>query len=141
MAYRTEEDINRVRSQLVTQKIEKTISNLSNTEINDYMNSLEMIGNISFATPDDITRCHQLINKTNQFNNLKKSLTKNEVLKAQENECLLVTTLEDKFTKYGVVSVLIIDKEKELEIKHWVMSCEVFNRNFEKFICAGAYWI
>ena len=48
----------------------------------------------------------------------------------------LYFTLKDRFGDYGLISVVILDKEPEdvLFISQWLMSCRVLKRGMEEFI-------
>jgi FkbH-like protein len=61
-------------------------------------------------------------------------MSEKDVLKISNNKDYLTISanLEDKFGDNGIVTILIAEiKKRRLEIKSWLMSCRVFNRNLE----------
>jgi FkbH-like protein len=100
----------------------------------DFLQSLNMVAEISYLRPVFFERVAQLTNKTNQFNLTTKrySLTEIEEVSKSPNKIALYGRLKDKFGDNGLVSVIIGDiKGKELHINLWLMSCRVLKRNME----------
>ena len=100
----------------------------------DYLKSLTMHAAISSFDSYHLSRITQLINKSNQFNLTAKRYTENEVQAVMESDeyIALYGTLKDKFGDNGVVSIIIgHQKENELHIDLWIMSCRVLKRNME----------
>ena len=100
----------------------------------EYLKSLKMKSLFKNFNKFNLTRVVQLINKTNQFNLTMKRMSEKDVLKISNNKDYLTISanLEDKFGDNGIVTILIAEiKKRRLEIKSWLMSCRVFNRNLE----------
>lgn len=103
----------------------------------DFLKSLNMF---SLARPFDsftIPRVAQLTQRSNQFNLRTVRYTEEDIRKISESEDYLTLsfTLKDKFGDYGLISALILKKEKDaLFIDTWIMSCRVLKRNMESFV-------
>lgn len=108
------------------------------TSIDDYLESLEMIGAAKSFESIRYARIAQLTQRSNQFNLRTIRYTEDEIerLAADENYLTLYYTLQDKFGDHGLVSVAILKKlsDKELFIETWLMSCRVLKRGMEEFI-------
>jgi len=53
-------------------------------------------------------------------------------MERKDDFALLHISLEDKFSKYGIISCIIVErKEKIAFIDTWVMSCRVLKRGVE----------
>lgn len=100
----------------------------------EFLNSLKMKAEISEATNADIDRTAQLLNKTNQFNLTGKKYSASLLRSIRENQNYMILTgrLWDRFGDNGLTSVIIARRESDqIFIDNWVMSCRVFQRNFE----------
>ncbi len=100
----------------------------------DYLLSLEMSAQICDFDPVYIQRITQLTNKSNQFNLTTKRYTQAQMQEVFESGSYvrLFGKLTDKFGDNGVVSVVIGEqREKELHIDLWLMSCRVLKREME----------
>jgi FkbH-like protein len=87
--------------------------------------SIQEIG----ARHERFPRALELINKTNQFNTTGKRWTEQELVAALAKDTrLLVFSVKDKFTAYGVVGAVII---KGARIEQFVMSCRVAGMDVE----------
>ncbi|MCR5024160.1 MAG: HAD-IIIC family phosphatase [Lachnospiraceae bacterium] len=104
------------------------------TDYGEYLNSLEMKGEIQSFIPAYMSRIAQLTNKSNQFNLTTKRYTQGEI-EAVANDSDYITLygkLADKFGDNGVVSVVIGHIiEHECHIDLWIMSCRVLKRDME----------
>lgn len=131
----SEDDIKRNEMYFENAKRNEFSSSFENYE--DYLNSLEMKGEIQGFIPAYMSRIAQLTNKSNQFNLTTKRYSQSEIEKAAEDSkrITLYGKLTDKFGDNGVVSVVIgrIDGEKsdELHMELWLMSCRVLKREME----------
>ena len=103
----------------------------------DYLNSLEMRGEIQSFVPAYMSRIAQLTNKSNQFNLTTKRYSQAEIesVAGDADRLTLYGKLGDKFGDNGVVSVVIgrLDGENhdELHMELWIMSCRVLKRQME----------
>ena len=104
----------------------------------EYLESLEMVAEAKPFDKFHFSRIAQLTQRSNQFNLRTIRYTEQEIEQlAKEKEHLtLYFTLKDKFGDYGLISVVIMDKQPEntLFISEWVMSCRVLKRSMEEFI-------
>lgn len=100
----------------------------------EFLKSLEMKGAVRAFESFYIPRITQLINKSNQFNLTTRRYSQKEVEAfLQEKDCVtLYGRLSDRFGDHGIVSVLIgKQKDNQLEILLWIMSCRVLRRDME----------
>ena len=104
------------------------------TDMDAYLGSLDMEGEIFEFRPVDLPRVSQLINKSNQFN-----LTTRRRSEA-ELEALIVDPayvgfsfrLKDRFGDHGLICVVIGRLSGEImELDTWLMSCRVLKRQVE----------
>ena len=106
--------------------------------IDEYLKSLEMVGEAKPFEPVRYARIAQLTQRSNQFNLRTIRYTEGDIEKiARDNKYLtLYYTLKDKFGDHGLVSVVILEKKgmDELFINTWLMRCRVLKRGMEEFI-------
>jgi len=129
----TEEDLS--RSAQYRANTERESLKSSSTNLEDYLGGLKMTIEYSSIKPENIDRCAQLINKTNQFNLLTNRYTRDEVenLCADERNISLHFRLRDKFGDNGIISVITGKVDADvLTIENWLMSCRVLGRGVEK---------
>ncbi|MBI9067036.1 MAG: HAD family hydrolase [Salinivirgaceae bacterium] len=103
----------------------------------EYLESLQMKAIVEAANKFTIPRIAQLTQRSNQFNLRTQRYTNDNIESFMEsgNHEVLTFSLADKFSDYGLVSVIILEKkEKQLFIDTWIMSCRVLKRGLEKFI-------
>lgn len=108
----------------------------------EYLKALEMKADISEITVSMLKRFVQLINKSNQFNvRTRRYLdTYIESLLCREDYGLLAASLQDKFSDYGwIVSVILQKQENVCFIDTWVMSCRVLKRGLEYLVFQHIY--
>lgn len=100
----------------------------------EYLDSLEMIAEISDFKPIYFQRIAQLTNKSNQFNLTTIRYTEDDIKTMQQDMeyICLCGRLKDKFADNGVTTVVIGHIEGDLlHIKLWLMSCRVLKRGME----------
>ncbi len=109
--------------------------------IDEYLNSLEMVGDVREIDDADMSRVVQLLGKTNQFNLTTRRHTEDDVrsMLAQDGAVGLTLRLSDKFGDHGLVSVVlgepgVPDEQGVLRIDTWLMSCRVIGRTAEQFM-------
>lgn len=108
----------------------------------EYLKSLEMIATAKPFDSFHMPRIAQLTQRSNQFNLRTVRYTEEEVRSVSESRdhYTLYFTLKDKFGDHGLISVVILDKNKEGEaqdtlfISAFLMSCRVLKRGMEEFI-------
>ena len=100
----------------------------------EYLDSLQMKGEIDLFKPVYLDRIAQLINKTNQFNLTTRRYTYAEVEEISGNPDYvgIYGRLADVFGDNGLISVLIGRRDgRALHIDLWLMSCRVLKRGAE----------
>lgn len=121
------------RAEFERKKLEVTFES-----IEDYLESLEMIGEAKQFEPLRYSRIAQLTQRSNQFNLRTVRYTEDEIARIAEDSRYLTLyyTLRDKFGDHGLVSVVIMEKisEEELFLNTWLMSCRVLKRSMEEYI-------
>lgn len=102
----------------------------------EYLKALCMKGSAKLVCEEDSGRFVQLINKSNQFNLRTVRYSEGQIeeyLRNPDVACLKIE-LEDKFSRYGIISCIILKKEgDDCFIDTWVMSCRVLKRGVEDF--------
>lgn len=108
----------------------------SSEDLEKFLESLDMTGELREATAADAARVEQIFGKTNQFNLTTKKFSQQSIVEARSNGAIvLVGTLSDRYAPYGIVSALVAHPEgARLEVDNWVLSCRVFSRTFEEFL-------
>ena len=103
----------------------------------EYLESLEMVAEAKPFDTFHFSRIAQLTQRSNQFNLRTVRYTEQEVaqLAGSKEHLTLYFTLKDKFGDYGLISVVVMDKQQDtLFISEWLMSCRVLKRGMEEFI-------
>lgn len=134
----TKEDLERTNSYLGNRKRQQMQESFVN--YNEYLKALEMKGQVAKVGQADVTRFAQLINKSNQFNLRTIRYTEADVQKmlTDKNVCCLYGKLSDRYSNYGIISCVILRKEKDAcFIDTWVMSCRVLKRGVENMMYEG----
>ncbi len=127
----TKEDVSRSQSYVQNKQ---RITSISYNDYNEYLQDLEMQACIKYSVSNDFSRFLQLINKTNQFNLRTKRYNEAQIeqFSLDKDYCFISISLSDKFSDYGIISCIILKKEKNLcFIDTWVMSCRVLKRGIE----------
>lgn len=128
----TEEDLN--RGCCYKSNKERKQLNSQFEDYQEYLLALRLKGKVDFLKEENTVRFAQLINKSNQFNLRTQRYSEAEILKMLQNERykLLTVTLEDRFSKFGIISCVILKKiEEKCFIDTWVISCRVIKRDVE----------
>jgi len=130
------DDANRTRQ--YQEEAERTMLQASYGSYDDYLAGLEMTADAKSFDPFHYPRIAQLTQRSNQFNlrTIRYTEAQIEALAASENHITRYYTLRDKFGDYGLISVVVMDKQSEntLFISEWLMSCRVLKRGMEEFI-------
>lgn len=104
------------------------------TDMDAYLESLEMEAVISEFTPVDLPRVSQLINKSNQFNLTTRRRSEAELTVLMNDPACIgfSVRLRDRFGDHGLISVVIGHREGTvMQIDTWLMSCRVLKRQVE----------
>ncbi|MEM6261842.1 MAG: HAD-IIIC family phosphatase [Bacteroidota bacterium] len=105
--------------------------------IEDYLKSLEMQGEFLPFDGFHVPRIAQLTQRSNQFNLRTQRYTEEDIraIMTDPNRQGFYIKLADKFGDYGLISVLILEREgNSWFIDTWIMSCRVLKRDVEKFV-------
>jgi FkbH-like protein len=131
----TSEDAARTR-QYVEERQRRELQT-SAANLNDYLDSLEMRGDVREVDEADLPRVVQLLGKTNQWN-LTTRRHSHDVVHAMVNDphaLCLTLRMTDRFGDHGLVAVALAVPEDEgtLRLDTWLMSCRVIARTAEQF--------
>lgn len=132
----SEEDKN--RTQQYQAETNRTEMEKQFASFDDYLVGLNMIATAKPFDTYNYPRIAQLSQRSNQFNLRTIRYTEAQIKDIAESDkhLTLYFTLKDKFGDYGLISVVILDKQnkEELFISEWFMSCRVLKRGMEEFI-------
>lgn len=142
----TQEDMKRSKSYNADRERKKF--NLKYKDYKEYLSALNMKGKISSLEEQNVERFVQLVNKSNQFNLRTQRYTEASIMEMlyRNNYKLLTVALEDRFSKFGVISCIILKKvQNDCFIDTWVMSCRVLKREveilvFKKIVETSIQW-
>jgi FkbH-like protein len=117
------------------QEAERKEMSLSMTNMDDFLQSLEMIATVEHFQQNDFPRIAQLSQRSNQFNLRTKRYSEEDIIAIANNESYHTyqVRLKDKFGDYGLVSIVIIklETDRTAHIDTWIMSCRVLKRGLE----------
>ena len=106
--------------------------------LDDYLGSLEMVGDLRPVDDADMQRVVQLLGKTNQFNLTTRRHSEAVVrgFLALPRSVLYTLRLRDRFGDHGLVAVVLAVPEtaEVLRIDTLLMSCRVIGRTVEQFL-------
>ena len=131
----SDEDIKRSKSYQARAKTAKLQA--SATDLETYLTSMEMHGEIWTGRHDDIPRLAQMEAKTNQFNLTTRRWTVDHLsrfIDADDHD-VFCFKLKDRFADHGLVGSAIVSYQgTEARILSWLLSCRVFSRTCEEFM-------
>ena len=105
--------------------------------IDDFLMSCHIKVKLSTPTNENIMRCYELLQRTNQLNSSGRRLTLDEVkqIVSSDNYDTYVLNSTDKFGDYGIVGFMIVEKKDDgAHITDFVISCRVANKKIEPTI-------
>lgn len=106
-------------------------------DLDAYLCSLEMCGEVWVARQDDLPRLAQMESKTNQFNLTARRWSAEQISRfmAAHDHDVLCFQLSDRFADHGLVGTMIVSYQgAEVRILSWLLSCRVFSRTCEEFM-------
>ena len=137
----TDEDRQRSEQYVVERK--RRALEASAGSLDDYLRSLEMVGDVRSIDEADLPRVVQLLAKTNQFNLTTRRHGREEVVELLSGPGAFGVTLRlrDRFGDHGLVAVMIVvpdarSPREAARIDTWLMSCRVIGRTAEQFLLA-----
>ncbi len=131
----TEED--RQRGEMYAAQLQRETLQKQTATFEDYLFGLQMELDVQSARAEDLSRVHQLFQKTNQFNLTTRRYSPAEVDAFHHREDALLTILRnrDRFGDNGLVGVALAVAEdpgrKLWRIDSLLMSCRVLGRTVE----------
>ncbi len=128
----TEEDM--LRADQYQANLERVRLQESSTDIDGYLEGLDMELEWGRINSESFARVVQLANKTNQFNLTTKRYSDAEMLQmmADPNWIVVWARLKDKFGDNGIIAVGAIHIDGDIAtVDNWLMSCRVFGRQVE----------
>ena len=128
----TEED--RLRAKMYRAEVKRKNLADSITDIDDYLQSLQMNITVEDVTDADLDRVAQLCQRTNQFNLTTKRYSRDELAihKVSPESTLLLLRLSDRFGDYGVIGFcLAVNSGSDLYLDTFLMSCRALGRGVE----------
>lgn len=105
-----------------------------NGNIDDFLMNCHIKVQLSKPTDENIMRCYELLQRTNQLNSSGRRLSLEEVQRivASDNYDTYVLNSSDKFGDYGIVGFMIVEKQEDgAHITDFVISCRVANKKIE----------
>jgi len=129
---RSAEDKN--KTEMYKQNFSRAEAVKLSVSLGSYLRSLNTVIEFSSLIEKDIQRVSQLTNKTNQFNLTTKRYSEKDIraMLCNNNFDIFTASVEDKFGKNGLVSVLIVDKSTGVaNLDTFLMSCRVMGRFIE----------
>lgn len=130
------EDIERTK--LYKVEAERTITQKSFTNEDDFLKSLNMLSVVEPFNKYNTPRVAQLSQRSNQFNLRTVRYLESDIEKLSNSPDFhtFCFTLEDKFGDNGLICVIILNQESNdtLFIDTWFMSCRVLKRGMENFV-------
>ncbi|MFA6923500.1 MAG: HAD-IIIC family phosphatase [Bacteroidales bacterium] len=107
------------------------------TNIDEYLESLEMKAVVKPFEDFYVPRIAQLTQRSNQYNLRTIRYSEEDIFKIMKSAqyLTLFVTLEDKFGDYGLISLIILEKKQDIFfIDTWLMSCRVLKRGVENLL-------
>lgn len=124
----TKEDSLRNKSYEVTNWISE-IDDASQLRI--FLNELRQLPSLELIQPSDYSRLNQMHDRTNQFRANPRHFS--PATNSRVKQAAL--KLKDRHLDYGIVGYLEWEvKTHEVEVRQWLMSCRVFNRDLDIFM-------
>jgi FkbH-like protein len=96
--------------------------------------ALDLKVDVHVATPRELERVAELINRTNQFNTTasRTSLRQAKDWAASADYRILVAQARDKFGAMGIISAMVVQLTFEsARVSSWVLSCRIFGYGIE----------
>tara|TARA_B100001250_G_C19814436_1_gene797508 strand:+ start:872 stop:2656 length:1785 start_codon:yes stop_codon:yes gene_type:complete len=127
----THEDLQ--KGKMYSQEKQRKTLQESSTDLSEYLNLLEMEGEIKINDKDNVQRISQMTQKTNQFNMTTKRYLEEDILSfiVSDQYQVLTLSLSDKFGDYGTTGLAIIKFDGEWMIDSFLLSCRILGREAE----------
>ncbi|MBQ3786387.1 MAG: HAD family hydrolase [Lachnospiraceae bacterium] len=128
----TEEDIKRSGTYAANEQRKELMESF--VDYDEYLKALDMSASVGAPEGAQMKRFAQLINKSNQFNLRTIRYSEEQLLAMKDDGIhrLIYVDLNDKFSSYGIISCIILEKRgDDCFIDTWLMSCRVLKRGVE----------
>jgi len=129
----TDEDMNKAEQYAAV--AEREIARADAKDEFAYLRSLGMKLELRAARAADLTRVHQLIAKTSQFNTTTRRYSYGELedFLASSTFRIDIASLKDRFGDFGMIACMLVDcsDERAWRIASFVMSCRAMGRGVE----------
>ena len=129
------------RTQMYKANLEREQLLAESTDFSEFFKTLKMQLDLGPVTNETLPRTAQLTNRTNQFNftTIRRSQSDVAALMESENHEIRTAHVADRFGEYGLVGVLILEKQDDvLFVDTFLLSCRVLGRGVEYRIMAHA---
>ncbi|MDC0906599.1 HAD-IIIC family phosphatase [Gammaproteobacteria bacterium] len=106
----------------------------SGSDLQEAWSNLNLETSVRLNEESDIGRCHQLFQKTNQFNLNIDRISYQAVTNffLNDEESVLTLDLTDKFGDYGIIGAAVLSRtNNSLFINNFVLSCRALGRGVE----------
>ena len=105
-------------------------------DITSFLKSCNMKVRISRPTNDELMRCYELLQRTNQLNLSGERISLEqlkEIVCSDDFDCFRIR-VDDRFGDYGLVGLAIFDisDKKDVVLKHFVFSCRAARKRIEQ---------
>lgn len=128
----------RQRTRQYQEESKRRLLAASITNMDEFLDSLDMRGRIGPFSEVDVERISQLSLRSNQFNLRTIRYNTAEIREIMQDPACETFSVElsDKFGHYGLISIVIIRirEDDRAEIDTWIMSCRVLKRTVEHFL-------
>lgn len=97
----------------------------------EFLKSLNMDVDVSYATVEDIKRVEELTVRTHQLNSTGYTYTYEKLCELidSDNYKLIIVSMKDRFGSYGKIGIILLEmKEDNVIIKLFLLSCRVMSR-------------
>jgi FkbH-like protein len=124
-----------IRTDFIAMEQKRRDLQQSTTGLQSYLESLNLVAEVRFASQRDLSRVVQLTQKTNQFNLslIRRSLPEIQELYVSTSISILVLNLKDCFGDYGLVGLAILKEEDNcMVVDSFLMSCRALGRGAEE---------
>lgn len=134
----TEEDRKRSANYEKVRAFKRAATGASSLE--EFMASLGLTLHVAEMAPEQLPRCAQLTQRTNQFNTTTIRRTETEIAALVANSHQVwAATVADRFGEYGLTGLLILEpRAQELFVDSLLLSCRVLGRGVEHRMLAFA---
>lgn len=117
---------------------QRTLLKSQSTSREEFLGGLDMSGMFAPVGAAELSRCAQLIQRSNQFNLRTQRFGPDQLrsLSASATGFACFLSLKDRFGDHGIIAVVCgeIRDADVLWITEWVMSCRVLGRGVEEFL-------